>query len=615
MMYLLPYLLKVSVTLALLTLGYRWLVRRETFSGLNRSLLWINVLAAWLLPWVPLAHWGPAQVQQQVQQQVQRVALWPVLESTLIAENTLATSQVPLSQFQPVPESTSALAWVGTWGWAEWLLALYLLGAGTLLLRLLVGTCRLVSRLRKCPAERTVDGLLLVCDKQTAAPYSFFRWVVYNPEAHSPQELAEILTHEAEHARQWHSLDLLLAEVLRAALWFNPVAWWHQRLVEENLEYLADRAVLGQGFEKKHYQHHLLKMALQAQEVPFTHSFAQTTLKKRIRMMNRRPSSWRAAGRYALLLGVLYGSSALVAPYRARIVQFAPPVVRPIVEAALPTVEPEEERVSQEVPLEEPEQVVSKPTTDTIRPVSMVPLEVVNPAPPFRYAYESNDTLYWAITALCTMDDITRIATALERYGQKVEIIELSYERPEKYDFMFRSDIETYLDHLVVKIGNGWSFGPKSEIPSPTHHQYGFYTLGKKGGRSGGEVPSEWISKVLKEDKQEAERRFAKNRPAHVYKAFEQKMKPQQVTATNYQTRTLYYHTDYARDSILFQKYWILAPHRRFDDIYIDGVPSGYNTVASLPHKDIHSITLFDRGNIVKSVLVLTKQGNWPHGN
>ncbi|GAB2787077.1 hypothetical protein GCM10027275_34630 [Rhabdobacter roseus] len=491
-MYLFPYLLKVSVTLALLTVGYRWLVRRETFSGLNRSLLWINVLAAWLLPWVPLAHWGPAQVQQQVQ----RVAPWPVLESTLISEKTLATSQVPLPHYQPAPASTSVLAWVGTWGWSEWLLALYLLGAGTLLLRLLMGTLGLARRLRQLPFERTTDGLRLVADPRTAAPYSFFRWVVYNPEAHSRQELAEILTHEAEHARQWHSLDLLLAEVLRALLWFNPVAWWHQRLVEENLEYLADRAVLGQGFEKKHYQHHLLKMALQAQEVPFTHSFAQTTLKKRIRMMNRRPSSWRAAGRYALLLGVLYGSSALVAPYRARIVQFAPPVVRPIVEAALPAAEPEKKTDEVSVPEKVPQLKVESTFTPTKLEAQE---EVISP-----YCVMRNDTIFWIITPLISMDELMTIRETIRKNNGDFFIDELKYDSQ-------RAFLESMRFSVIENGGGGASSGSKAEANEPIEGTAALYSTGVRAVGRNLSLPSQ-LREKMKSDYEEALKRKETNR-------------------------------------------------------------------------------------------------------
>lgn len=82
---LLPYLLKVSLLLAVLTLGYRWLIQYETFSRLNRALLWFNVIAAWSLPLIPLADWGPVAVQQQFHE-VSRTQISTDLSSGLMVE-------------------------------------------------------------------------------------------------------------------------------------------------------------------------------------------------------------------------------------------------------------------------------------------------------------------------------------------------------------------------------------------------------------------------------------------------------------------------------------------------------------------------------------------------
>jgi hypothetical protein len=54
-----PYLMKVSLLLAILTLGYRWLIQFETFSKLNRALLWLNVVAAWSLTTHSARRLGP----------------------------------------------------------------------------------------------------------------------------------------------------------------------------------------------------------------------------------------------------------------------------------------------------------------------------------------------------------------------------------------------------------------------------------------------------------------------------------------------------------------------------------------------------------------------------
>ena len=104
-----------------------------------------------------------------------------------------------------------------------------------------------------------------------------------------------------------------------------------RRLEMDAVRHLADRAVLDNGFEKKQYQYNLLNAAMHAQELPLTNSFAQSLLKKRIKMMNRKPSHYLVWSKYVALLALIYVSSAFVAPYREQIVELAPEVIRPLV--------------------------------------------------------------------------------------------------------------------------------------------------------------------------------------------------------------------------------------------------------------------------------------------
>ena len=43
--------------------------------------------------------------------------------------------------------------------------------------------------------------------------------------AFETDELDLVLRHETAHAKQWHTLDLLLVELVGVACWFNPFVW------------------------------------------------------------------------------------------------------------------------------------------------------------------------------------------------------------------------------------------------------------------------------------------------------------------------------------------------------------------------------------------------------
>lgn len=285
-MSLLIYLLQAGLILAVLTLCYRLLLRRATWFGLNRYLLGLNVVLALVLPLVELPDFRPAPVRNLVQQTVPnlRVLDWSKLKAAPVNSSVQKPkNQVPDAFLTTPPEAVSL-------NWRQVVLWAYLAGVIFLAGRLFIQIASLVRLIIR--SERSwEENVWLVVNAEVSAPFSFFHWVILNPDLYEQDEFDQILAHERVHCRQWHSLDMLLAELLRIAFWFNPFAWWHQQLVQENLEYLVDREVLEEGVEKKKYQYYLLKASLSGENPipvrPATNSFNQPQLKSRISMMNR----------------------------------------------------------------------------------------------------------------------------------------------------------------------------------------------------------------------------------------------------------------------------------------------------------------------------------------
>ncbi len=473
---LLPYLLKVSLLLAALTLSYRWLIQFETFSHLNRALLWLNVLAAWSLPLIPLAEWGPVEVQQEFHRTLPEIV------------DAVPTIVVPIAKksIEITSQGTP-----GTLGWklADWFLLVYCLGVGVMLARFLYQAGGLWRALWRHPAKRLANGVLLVRDEGTLSPYSFFHWVVYNPENHTSSELQQILLHESEHARRGHSFDLLLAEIQRLLLWFNPFAWVHQRLVQGNLEYLADRAVLASGFERKGYQISLLKTALRTNEPPLTNSFAQSLLKKRIKMMNRKPSPYWVAGKYACLLATLYLSSAFVAPYKNQLVEMSSTPLQPVVSALVPESVATPEKTAEAVPAPEPEkeQVVQEigveaALTDSVKDTKS------------RWIVMKDDTLYWSLASTATWEDINLMKEIIGRSGVSMEVNQLKYDPTQSFITAFNLHMQT----IGGGSGTAWD---KEDDYSPIEGYSGYIV---KGGRGMGQTPPEPLLSRLKQSHREA---------------------------------------------------------------------------------------------------------------
>lgn len=112
--------------------------------------------------------------------------------------------------------------------------------------------------------------------------------IYLNKQWHNNHELNDIFKHENIHAKELHSIDVLLFEILTIVCWYNPFVWMMRRSVRQNLEYLTDQQVLNKGTDRQRYQYSLLNTAQQEQSVGISNHFNFKTLKKRIIMMNKK---------------------------------------------------------------------------------------------------------------------------------------------------------------------------------------------------------------------------------------------------------------------------------------------------------------------------------------
>ena len=272
------YVLQVNVGLLVFYLLYRGLLARDTFLGMRRLYWWAAWVLAFLYPLVELGVWGRTETPLQV-------VMADYAEAMTVVVSAVA------------PEEAA------TWSWQDGLALLWAAGASALLLRMLVQlavVCRLARRGRKVEWH----GVRVLAVEGDNVPFSFFRWIFVQPGNHSEGELEEILAHEQAHVCQWHSLDVVVSELLCCLFWFNPAVWLAKRCVRQNLEFLADRAVVHSGFDRKNYQYHLLRLSYGVNIGQIVNNFNVSPLKERIMMMNKKKSRHAGALKYALLLPV-----------------------------------------------------------------------------------------------------------------------------------------------------------------------------------------------------------------------------------------------------------------------------------------------------------------------
>ena len=130
-----------------------------------------------------------------------------------------------------------------------------------------------------------VNGLKVIDTPKHKAPFSFFRYVVLDCSSFNDNELDMVMRHEAAHARQWHTLDLLFVELVGVVCWFNPFVWAYMSALKSQHEYAADAAVLHSNVSSDDYLDLILKQIRYQNRLTPVHSFSATAVKSRLRMM------------------------------------------------------------------------------------------------------------------------------------------------------------------------------------------------------------------------------------------------------------------------------------------------------------------------------------------
>lgn len=331
------YFLKINVAIALFYAFYRLFFYKDTFFAWRRTALlcFFAVSAA-----VPLLD-----IQQWIVQQEPMAAMADLYAAVVLPELTLT----------PQPETDWRQLMADGIVFAYWLVA------ALLALRFLVQLAGIVRLARRCPTQK-IDGTTVHLLPRAEGPFSFFRWIFVCPDAHTGDELHEILTHERTHARQWHSIDVLTGELACIICWFNPFAWLMKREIRTNLEYMADEKVLETGHDSRTYQYHLLGLSHHKAAATIYNSFNVLPLKKRIIMMNKQRT--RAIGRTKYLMFLPLAALLMIVSNIEAVARATQKITTEVIEAVAPAetpdVQPQPENIAPLLQQEKSDKVTYK---------------------------------------------------------------------------------------------------------------------------------------------------------------------------------------------------------------------------------------------------------------
>ena len=296
----LHYLVLVNLYLLLFYGFYSLLLRNETFFNLNRIYLLAAGTLSFMIPFIQLEWIKSLFITSKVQ------------------EVTFIYSMIGTTTYTSVAQTSITIGDV--------LALIYLTGLAFFIVRFIYQLISIQIHLNK---------------RKTGEAFSFFKQIKVDSRL-ANQDV--ILEHEQVHAKQLHSADVILFELIAIINWFNPVVYFYKKAIKNLHEYTADEIAASYVQNKNNYSMILLSNAFGVEPHQLTNSFFnKSLLKQRIYMLNKTKSKKAAILKYGLsaplFAGMLILSSATIkekVEASEQIAKLKPHNLREAVSAAIP---------------------------------------------------------------------------------------------------------------------------------------------------------------------------------------------------------------------------------------------------------------------------------------
>ncbi len=253
------YVLQIVTFQLFALLVYDFFLKRETFFQWNRAYLLITSLLPFGIPFVKLESFKSVVPQEYI---------------VLLPEVVLGNPTV-----NKVSNTSSE-------GIAIWQF-IFLLG---ILISLIIFIFKIykIYKLKSSNQRVIRNEYIEIIITNSTSVFSFFKNIFLGDKV-LEKEHEHIIKHELIHVKQYHSLDLLLFELLKIGMWFNPLIYVYQKRISELHEFIADSKI-AKGNKREHYQK-LLSEVFKTEKISFINQFFNSSLiKKRIVMLQKSKS-------------------------------------------------------------------------------------------------------------------------------------------------------------------------------------------------------------------------------------------------------------------------------------------------------------------------------------
>jgi beta-lactamase regulating signal transducer with metallopeptidase domain len=280
------FLLKSTISISLLYLFFRLLMRKESFFKLSRMTLLFIVLTSTIIPFITL----PQPIYSGLP-----IKVAPFFQNNAIIEKTAQPIGIPAAinstepssdTLQPIVISTKTI-----------LLVVYLAGVFISLLLLFFRISSVLMLFRK--SRKTVlNGIRIMIVNDDIPAFSFKRHILISQQDYETNSKA-ILTHELSHINQGHFYDLFLMEMVKIIYWFNPLVYRIDSDMKEIHEFQADEHTLNSGIDATKYQLLIIQKCVGHKQFALANSFNHCQIKNRITMINKTKTNkawcWKVA--------------------------------------------------------------------------------------------------------------------------------------------------------------------------------------------------------------------------------------------------------------------------------------------------------------------------------
>ncbi|MBG7612732.1 energy transducer TonB [Polaribacter sp. BAL334] len=272
------YILQVVLYQVLFLAIYDFYLSKETFFTKNRWYLVFTPILSFLIPLIKIPSFQKT-VSQEFMVVLPEIVLSP--EKTIQRNFSETTLDVSINY-------VSLFFWMGV-----------VLFSVLFLIKLV----RIFMLIKKHETIQHAEFTLIFIPNQATA-FSFFNYIFLGKDIPKDQH-EKIIQHEKVHSQQKHSMDLLLFEILKIVMWFNPMIYVYQKRISLVHEYISD-AIVAKSDTKELYINNLLSCLFQVENISFINQFHKPSyLKKRILMMTKKQSHKINQLKYLVLVPVL----------------------------------------------------------------------------------------------------------------------------------------------------------------------------------------------------------------------------------------------------------------------------------------------------------------------